>query len=192
MQTTISISLGVVMAKEQVESPWESHIWRADSVFLNAPEAPGWRELGRQGTSVYYHAVTLPLELHRKDTMGYVANLEDGEPSIYVVWREDPFSSSSDPVDVALVLASPHEAEAYGQIEEEKVGAVPMPAQLVELVGAFIDAHHEEETFVKRQRQRHHREEEHNFGQEPIDVLRRRMAERARAAKASGEGGDVQ
>lgn len=192
MQPVISISLGIVMAKERVESAWESHIWRADSVFLHAPEIQAWRELARDANSTYYHAATLPLELHHKDTMGYVANLQDGEPSVYVVWRQDPFSSSDDPVDVVLVLASPHEAEAYGQVEEEKVGAVPMPGPLLALVEAFIAEHHVEEAFVKRQRQRHHREEEHTFGQEPIHELRRRMAERARSAKGLKEGDDVE
>lgn len=182
----MTIPLGVVMVKEQVESPWEDHIWRADSVFLHAPELADWRELHRNTRETHYHAATLPMELHRKDTLGYVANLEGERPSVYVVWRRDPHATHGKPLEVALVLASPHEAEAYGHVEEERVGAVAMPVPLVELVAAFVAAHHVTETFVKRQRQRHHREEEHTFGQEPIAELRRRMAERAQADK----GGD--
>lgn len=188
MQSVMTVPLGVVMVKEMVDSQWEDHIWRVDSVFLHAPEVTAWRELHRSAREVHYHAATLPMELHRKDTMGYLANLEGERPTVYVVWRRDPYATHDNPVDVVLVLASPHEAEAYGQVEEERVGAVAMPAPLVELVDAFVAEHHVSETFVKRQRQRHHREEEHTFGQEPIDELRRRMAERAQVRKGGSNG----
>ncbi len=185
MQRVLNIPLGVVMAKESVDSPWEDHIWRADSVFLNAPEASQWRQIQEAGRSVLFHAATLPLELHPTETAGYLANLKGERPSVYVVWRQA--FSGPQPIEVALVLASAHEAEAYGQVEEERVGAVAMPAALVELVAAFVDEHHVEEVFVKRQRQRHHREEDHNFGQEPIDELRRRMAARESSRKGGGD-----
>ena len=58
---------------------------------------------------------------------------------------------------------------------------VAMPQPLLELLEAFVAEHHVEEPFVKRQRQKHHQAEEHKFGQEPIEVLRKRAAaERAR------------
>jgi hypothetical protein len=189
MQRVLTVPLGIVMAKESVDSPWEDHIWRAEGVFLNAPQVTAWRELYRNATNVHYHVATLPLELHPKETAGYLANLEGDRPTVYVVWRRKLFSEDT-PIEAALVLASAHEAEAYGQVEEERVGAVAMPEALVELMSAFIDEHHVEEKFIKRQRQRHHREEEHSFGQEPLDVLRRRIAERQANAKAASGGGE--
>jgi hypothetical protein len=39
----------------------------------------------------------------------------------------------------------------------------------------FVAEHHTEEPFVKRQRRKHHQAEEHKFGQEPIEVLRKRQ-----------------
>jgi hypothetical protein len=102
-----------------------------------------------------------------------VANLNDEAPLVYVVLREG--GEHGQPVHVAIVTASPHEAEAYGQVSEEIVGGVAMPQPLVELVEAFVAEHHAEEPFVKRQRQKHHQAEEHKFGQEPIEVLRKRQ-----------------
>jgi len=177
MDRILSIPLGVVIARERIDSPWQDHIWRPVSVFLGAPEVgEAWRELRRDAASVHYHAATLPLELHPKDTAGYKANLAEDTPSVYVVLRR--VGEGDRPVQVALVTASAHEAEAYGQIEEETVGSVAMPGPLAELVAEFVAQHHVEEPFVKRQRQKHHRPEEHQFGQEPIEELRRRRRQR--------------
>ncbi len=174
MQRVLSIPVGVVIAHEKIDHPWQEYLWRPVAVFLNAPEVAEWRELRRGPTYVHYHAATLPLELHAKDTPGYQANLTDGGPSVYVVLRE-PGAGAEQPIEVALVLASPHEAEAYGHGDGETVGAVAMPEALIELMEAFVAEHHVEEVFVKRQRQKHHKAEEHKFGQEPLDVLRERM-----------------
>jgi uncharacterized protein DUF3305 len=173
MQRVLSIALGVVIARDKIDHPWQEYAWRPVSAFLNAPEVSEWRELRRDATSTHYHAATLPLELHAKDTLGYQANLADDAPLVYVVLREG--GEHGRPVHVALVTASPHEAEAYGHGNEEIVGSVAMPQPLVELVEAFVAEHHTEEPFVKRQRQKHHQAEEHKFGQEPIEVLRKRQ-----------------
>jgi hypothetical protein len=173
MDRVLSIPLGVVIARERIDHPWQEYAWRPASVFLNAPEAAEWRELRRDEASVHYHAATLPLELHPKDTAGYRANLDEETPSVYVVLREGGAGDAA--VHVALITASPHEAEAYGHGSEEIVGAVAMPEPLVELVTAFVAEHHVEEPFIKRQRQKHHKAEDHKFGQEPIAELRRRQ-----------------
>ena len=175
MDRVLSVSLGVVIAHEKIDHPWQEYAWRPVSVFLNAPEIGAWRELRRDQTSTHYHAATLPLELHPKETIGYVANLDAGKPLVYVVLREA--GEGDRPVEVALVTASPYDAEAYGYTSEETVGTVAMPESLIELLEAFVAEHHVEEPFVKRQRQKHHKAEEHKFGQEPIAVLRQRKGQ---------------
>ena len=185
MSSAISVPVGVVVAREKIDHPWQEYVWRAVDVFLHPPEISGWRELRRDERSVYYHAATLLLELHRKETPGYKANLETGEPAVYVVLRNDPGADSDWPVTVHMVTASPYDAQAYAESGLETIELVPMPQLLIELVREFVDAHHVDERFVKRQRQKFEIEEEHRFGQEPIFVLRERMRARRR-----GEGGD--
>jgi hypothetical protein len=175
MERVLSVSLGVVIADEKIDHPWQEYAWRPVSVFLNAPEVGEWRELRRDATSTHYHAATLPLELHHKETIGYVASLDAGKPLVYVVLREG--GDSGKPIDVALVTASPYDAEVYGYDSNEIVGAVAMPEPLIELLEAFVAEHHVEEPFIKRQRQKHHRAEEHKFGQEPIAELRQRKGQ---------------
>ena len=71
--------------------------------------------------------------------------------------------------------ASPFDVQAYGATQDEIVGRVAMPEALVKVVTAFIETHHVEETFRKRQRRPHLDEEVRQFGQEPVHVLRDRM-----------------
>ncbi len=185
MSHAVTIEVGVVVAREKIDHPWQDYRWRAVSVFLDAPAKADWRELRRGPGFIHYHAATLPLVLHRKETTGYRVNLANGVPSIYVVLREDP--TASDPVQVHLVSASPFEVQAYGESGMETVERVAMPERLVAVVQAFVDEHHVEEPFVKRQRQRFADEGE-QFGQEPIFVLRERLQAGARRA---GGGGDI-
>jgi len=185
MGSSLTIPLGVVIAREKIDHPWLDTRWRPVSVFLNAPPAE-WRTL-RRGTDItHYHAATLPLELHRKETMAYQVNLANGEPSVYVVLREDPSFPPDRPVEVFLVTASPFEAQAYGESGFEIVDRVPMPEPLVVLVEEFIAAHHVDEPFVKRQRQKRQAEDEHKFGQEPINVLRERMRSKNQGGGSNG------
>lgn len=175
MERVLSMPLGVVIARDKIDHPWQEYAWRPVSVFLNAPEISAWRELRRDPVSTHYHAATLPLELHHKETIGYVANLDAGDPLVYVVLREG--GDGGQPVHVAVITASPYDAEVYGQNGDEIVGAVAMPQPLAELLEAFVAEHHQEERFVKRQRQKHHQAEDHKFGQEPIAELRQRRRE---------------
>lgn len=177
MASALSIPVGVVVARERIAHPWQSHRWRPVSVFLGAPGISEWRELRRDDNSVLYHAATLNLELFRKETTAYRVNLANGEPTVYVVLREDPESDSDWPVEVHLVTASPFEAQSHGDVGLDNVEGVPMPVELVELVRAFIEEHHQEEAFHKRKRQPHMRAEDHKFGQEPLFVLRERMGQ---------------
>jgi Protein of unknown function (DUF3305) len=171
---SLTVSLGVVVAREAIDNPWQSHIWRPLSVFMGAAAIDSWRQLQRGDGYEHYHAATLPMELHRKETEGYATNLASDAPSIYIVLRET-VTNGEQPLEVHLVTASPFDVQAYGATSAEIVGRVAMPAELIELVTAFVEAHHVDEPFRKRKRQQHHVEEVRQFGHEPVQVLRERM-----------------
>jgi Protein of unknown function (DUF3305) len=187
MDHIISVPLGVVVARERVDSPWQEYAWRPLSVFTAAPPVTRWRKLQEGPGFVHYHIATLDLELHRKETTGYAVNLVNGEPSVYVVLREGAANGGDDAIHAHLVTASPFDVQAYGHNGDEIIGRVAMPETIVDLVRAFISTHHVEDKFVKRQRVPHPQAETHMFGQEPVHVLRDRMQqnEAARAAATS-------
>ena len=103
MDRVLSIPLGVVIAHEKIDHPWQEYAWRPVSVFLNAPEI-GDRELRRDATATHYRAATSPLELHPENHRLW-PTLDAGEPLVYVVLREG--GDSGKPIDVAVVTASP-------------------------------------------------------------------------------------
>ena len=146
----LTIPLGVVVQRSPGVTRWAQHVWKAVAILPGAAAAD-WKELRREGDAVEYHAATLPLELFRTDTEAYLGGLSSREPCIYVIMRD---SETEAPLDIVLVTASPYEAQDYADTGEEIVEKVPMTEGLVALVRDFVEAHHEEEVFVKRKRDR--------------------------------------
>jgi hypothetical protein len=147
MERRLTMPLGVVVERREIEHRWQKHSWRPVAVIPGAPPVGAWRELVRGDRYIRWHAATLPLELHRTETEGYRANLSGKVPAIYVVLR--PQSGDEHEHAPFLVTASPYEASGYA---ENIVEPVPMPDALIGWVQDFVDRHHVEEPFHKRKR----------------------------------------
>jgi hypothetical protein len=143
----ISMPLGVVVERRELDNRWQRFAWRPVAVIPGAPPVTEWRELVRGERFVRWHAATLPLELHRTETEGYRANLSGKVPAIYVGLREQ-YGGAHDYAPF-LVTASPYEAACY---PDDIVEPVPMPDGLIAWVQAFVDRHHVDEPFHKRKR----------------------------------------
>jgi hypothetical protein len=147
MERRLTMPLGVVIERREIDHRWQKYSWRPVAVIPGAPSVTQWRELIRGERFIRWHAATLTLELHRTETEGYRANLSGKVPSIYVGLRAQldgehehaPF----------LVTASPYEAACF---PDDIVEAVPMPDALIAWVQDFIDRHHVDEPFQKRKR----------------------------------------
>ncbi len=169
--TCLAIPIGVILTRKQSSNPWADATWRASGVMLDIPQGPTWRELARGAGYTQYLATSAQLDLFRKETEAYIANIESSAPSLYVVLRESEREDT--PIEVHLVTASPFEAQDYMDSSEETVERIAMPDELLEMIGKFIDDHHVEETFRKRKRDEVDLNEE-KFGKEPIFISRKR------------------
>lgn len=149
MERSISMPLGVVVERRELDNRWQRWAWRPVAVLPGAPPVAEWRELMRGERVVRWHAATLPLQLYRTDTEAYRANLSGKVPAIYVGLR--PEGGGTDRLAPFLVTASPYEAQYY---PDELVEPVPMPDGLIAWVQAFVDRHHVDEPFRKRKRDR--------------------------------------
>ncbi len=147
-QKSISMALGIVVRRVPGVTRWVDYVWKAVAVLPGAGPAH-WKELRRVGDAVEYHAATVHLELFRTDTEAYLQGLSTKNPAIYVVMRD---SDGLDPLDVVMATASPFEAQDYADTGEELVEKVPMPEGLVAWVRDYVEAHHEDQVFVKRRR----------------------------------------
>ena len=156
-QKCLSLPLGVVLRKSPGVTRWAKWVWKAIAVLPGAGQAD-WRELRRDGDVVEYHAATVSLALYRTDTEAYLTELSTKVPSIYVVLREIAGSESDHPFEVVLATASPYEGQDYADNGDDIVELVPMPVGLQKLLRDWIELHHKEEKFVKRQRDKQRRD----------------------------------
>ncbi|MEM7743186.1 MAG: DUF3305 domain-containing protein [Pseudomonadota bacterium] len=148
-----TIMVGVVIRRQPGVTKWAKWFWRPVAVLPGAPEA-SWHEMRRDGDAIEYHAATVPLTVHRKETEGYLVALSNAPPSVYVILRPNEDQGSPHDVEVFGVTASAFEAQDYMDSGEEQVEAVPMPPELVGWISAFVGQHHVDEAFVKRKRRR--------------------------------------
>ena len=147
------LPIGVVIRKQPGVTRWARWIWRAVAVLPGAGPAD-WLEMRRDGEAVEYHAATVEMEVHRKETEGYRVALSNDPPSVYVILRPNEDPDAEQDVDVFRVTVSAFEAQDYMDSGEEIVEAVPMPPELIAWVSSFVEIHHVEEAFVKRKRRR--------------------------------------
>ncbi len=145
----IEMPIGIVVRKTPGVTRWARWNWRAVAALPGAGPAD-WLELRREGDAVEYHAATLPLTLWVDETEAYMVNLSDGQPSLYLVLRDE--LQGDHPLNVALVTASPFEGQDYADTGEEIVEKIPMSEGLIAWVRDFALEHHKEEVFVKRRR----------------------------------------
>ncbi|WP_366554376.1 DUF3305 domain-containing protein [Aquibaculum sediminis] len=155
-----TLPLGVVLEQRRSKHPWQDYSWRPVDVLVGAPERDPrgeWltlREEG-EGEAALFHAGTLSLELHRKDTPELKMNLQQRQPLVYVVLRKGVDAGSRHPWVPLLVTANVMEAEFYSVSGEELVEGVPMPVPVHAFIEAFVAQHHVEVPFYKRKRKPH-------------------------------------
>jgi hypothetical protein len=157
--------VGIVVEERHTDNKWQPVSWHAIAVLPGAPEVEAWHELRRADNWVQFHAVNLEIELFGKETEGYKYNLSNETPVVYVVLRDDEESTDERPMpEIATVC--PYEAQDYLDSGDELVEPVPMPDDIRRWVGRFVDEHHVDEKFHKRQRKRYDPEEV-GFGRRP-------------------------
>lgn len=145
-----SMPLGVVVRRSVGVTRWAKYAWKVSAVLPGAGPA-NWKELRSDGGVTEFHAATLPLTLYVSDAEAYAHELQAREPSVYAVLRPSD-ANNEVPWTVALVTASPYEAQDYCDSAEELVERIPMPIGLHAWILAFVEKHYEEEAFVKRRR----------------------------------------
>ncbi|MGO1117915.1 DUF3305 domain-containing protein [Rhodovibrionaceae bacterium A322] len=166
-QRSEELALGVVLRRQVSSHPWADYSWKALSLLVGAaPLDPlgDWVTLEEGEDWSDFHAGTLTLALHRKDTEAYKVNLTQDPPKVFVVLRSgDDLESDHDHLPVAVTV-SPYEAQDYLDSGEDLVEPVPMPAGLIAYLQSYVDVHHVDEPFYKRKRKDYDPRKE-RFGQ---------------------------
>ncbi len=163
----VKIPLGIVVEKRKSSHPWADWIWKPVSVFMNAPEGANWEVMRRADDFVQYHAGTLYLHLHRKDTEALRSNLMLKQPVLYVVLQEDENATEDFPYIPHVVTASAYDAQDLEDAGDDIIEKVVMPETVAAFIQAFVEEHHVDEKFIKRKRDKL-KIEDQKFGKTPI------------------------
>jgi Protein of unknown function (DUF3305) len=148
--TLESVPVGVVVERRRAKSVWAEFLWRPVTVFAGTPWAEPWTALDVQAESMLFYAGEALIELHRTETAYYRDNLTCGTPKLWVVLGP---TGSDPPYELLAVTADPAQGEAFTDAGNNLVEAVPMPQDILAIVGQFIATHHVERPFIKRRRQ---------------------------------------
>lgn len=140
--------LGIVVERRPSAHRWQAESWRPTALLPGAPPAE-WLELPADEEAARWHAVTLPLELHARDTELYKLALSMLPPVVHVVLRQ---GEAPWPWRPFLVTASPMEAAAHGEFGDDRVEPLPMPDGLIAWVQDFVDRRHVEQPIFRRKR----------------------------------------
>lgn len=154
MSADASMSVGVVVERREIENPWQDYAWRPIAVVANAARDENWRELHKGEGWIHFLAATLDLELFRGETEGYMTNLSQDPPQVYVVLRQGEEADEND-VEPFHLTVCPFEAMSYHESGDEIVEGVPMPEDMIAWVQEFVDLYHVDTPFEKRKNKRH-------------------------------------
>lgn len=164
------IPVGVIIERREIDNPWQDYTYHPVAVVPGMgamDDGADWR-LIREGEGwTHFHAATLELELFPGETAGYKSNLSSFQPHLYVVLAPGEEAEDAEVIP-ALVTACPYEAESYMEDSDMIVEGVPMPDELAAWIGAFVDAHHVEETFQKRKNKKAYDPRKGGFRPRPL------------------------
>ena len=145
------IPVGVVIERRKAASQWIDFTWRPAAILGGTPVTAPWTLLSQEDDAATFYAGAADIELFRSETSNYRDNLAAGG-HVWVVLRS---TDGEPPYQVFRVTVDPSEGEAYTEAGNDIVDAVPMPANVREIVAAFVAEHHVEQPFYKRKRKNH-------------------------------------
>ena len=143
----VEMPVGILIRRSPGVTRWVSEIWTLAGIIPRAGPAR-WQSVLRDGPVEEFHATTLMLQLHRKDTDSLIQNLTAQVPAVWVALQ------GAGRPQTTHVTASPFEASFHEFDAEDRVEKVAMPEGMIRWVEAFVALHHVDEPFVKRQRDR--------------------------------------
>jgi hypothetical protein len=145
--------ISVVIERRASNSPWQEYVWRAVGVLPKAAAERGQLLASGEGWA-HFQGGTLELELHRGETEGYLTNLSQTPPVVFVVLRRREEGEGLD-YEPFVATACPYEAMGYTPGGDDIIEGVPMPPEVMAWVQEFVALHHVDVPFKKRKNKRH-------------------------------------
>jgi hypothetical protein len=145
--------VSVVIERRDSTNKWQDSVWRPIGVVPRTSAEPGQLLASDDGFE-QFHGGALDLELFRGETEGYLTNLTQDVPVVYVILRRNDDNEGLD-YKPFLVTACPYEAMGYTPDSDDIVEGVPMSPEIASWVREFVAVHHVDVPFKKRKNKRH-------------------------------------
>ncbi len=137
------VQVAVVMRRERLDNPWQSHRWALHAVELDdSPAQPPTLLQDDDRCQLWRHA-GLSVALHRQDAEGYYLNLTTPAPCWFVMWRvdEEPQDGHEPLARPQIVTLSYHDAGRWLDAQEA-VEQVPAAPATLQWLAEFTEAHY--------------------------------------------------
>lgn len=141
--------LGLLARRTPPANRWSAGGLVPSAVLMPEPALPPHTRVSAEGPVEVWYLGARDLSLHPGDTGHYRDNLASGRPSVWAVIRGiDPAAA-----EVLALTVDPYEGEGLAGDVALTVEALPIPPALAAELAAYVEAHHVEIAFKKRQRQ---------------------------------------
>lgn len=171
MSADATMSVSVIMERRNSNSPWQDYSWRPIGVLPQVAHERG-KVLSEGDDWAHFQVGTLQIELHRGETEGYLVNLSQSPPVVFIILRRGETADELE-VEPFHVTVCPYEAMGYGESGDETVESIPMPAEVMAWLREFVARYHVDKPFVKRRNRRH---QDQNGTEAPPDRDPRRVS----------------
>jgi len=130
--------VAVIIEKQRLDNHWVSEKWEAIGVVpaFEAVHGAPPQQIFSDEQRTRYLIGRFDLELFRDEVENYHLNLTSPEPRVFVMWRmEDELAL---PIEVSL---------SYGEAARwldsgEQCDGVPMPGEIADWLGDFVNTHY--------------------------------------------------
>ena len=133
------LSLAVIMERRALANRWQSHVWEAIGIVPDPGDAATPRVLVRDDTRAQWLHGGFELKLYRDEAENYFLNLSASAPCVFIVRRMEEERAVP-----KFVTVSYGEAARFMDADEQ-VDAVPMPRDMCDWLGEFVNAHYKPE-----------------------------------------------
>ncbi|MBI2310985.1 MAG: DUF3305 domain-containing protein [Betaproteobacteria bacterium] len=140
-----SFPVAVIMERILLDNRWAAEKWEAHGVVPDVPGAAG-RVIYQDDRRMHILFPGHEISLHRDEAEGYYLNLTSPEPRVFVRWRMDGERALPE-----LLTVSYGEAARWMDADHN-VDGVPMPAEILAWVGAYVEENYRPEPKFKRKR----------------------------------------
>ena len=150
MEISESRTVGVVVERRRTGNVWQPELWSAVAVLPGRPDVAPWTVLDAGEGWTRSYAGAAEVALFASETDNYKHNLDGPQPAIFVILRRD----GEPGLRLLAVTVDPGEIDAHSDAGDDLIEALPLPPDLAAWMRDFVERHHVERPFHKRQRDR--------------------------------------